>query len=100
MQEQRQIGLVAAQLHRAEHARRRHESIQPGEPLAGSAYEQPHQLPRHLDVAVEKLMACKPLADIFGQLFIQAYSAIKDTEYSEYFDVVSPWERRFLLLHV
>jgi glutamine synthetase len=76
------------------------EGIQPGEPLAGSAYEQPHQLPRHLDVAVEKLMACKPLAEIFGQLFIQAYSAIKDTEYNEYFDVVSPWERRFLLLHV
>ena len=76
------------------------EGIKPSEPLTGSAYEQPHQLPRHLDEAVDKLMACKPLADIFGEHFIQTYSAIKEAEYREYFDVISPWERRFLLLHV
>lgn len=74
--------------------------IKPSEPLTGSAYEQPHQLPRHLDQAVEHLMACGPLADIFGQHFVRTYSAIKDAEYREYFDVISPWERRFLLLHV
>jgi glutamine synthetase len=32
--------------------------------------------------------------------FIQTYSAIKEVEYREYFEVISPWERRFLLLHV
>ena len=74
--------------------------LKPSEPLSGSAYEQPHQLPRHLDQAVEQLMACGPLADIFGQHFVRTYSAIKDAEHSEYFDVISPWERRFLLLHV
>jgi glutamine synthetase len=44
--------------------------------------------------------ACTPLADLFGEHFIQTYSAIKEAEYREYFDVVSPWERRFLLLNV
>jgi glutamine synthetase len=57
-------------------------------------------LPRHLDDAVEKLMQCTPLVELFGEHFIQTYAAIKDTEYREYFDVVSPWERRFLLLNV
>lgn len=76
------------------------QGIKPSDPLVGSAYEQPHQLPRHLDMAVEKLMACEPLVEVFGEHFIQTYSAIKEAEYSEYFDVVSPWERRFLLLNV
>lgn len=76
------------------------EQIMPNEPLSGSAYEQPHQLPRHLDDAIDKLMACKPLAAMFGEHFIETYSAIKEAEYREYFDVISPWERRFLLLHV
>lgn len=76
------------------------QKLKPSDPLTGSAYEQPHQLPRHLDQAVDLLMACEPLAEIFGTHFIQTYSAIKDAEYREYFDVISPWERRFLLLHV
>ncbi|AUH52070.1 glutamine synthetase [Chromobacterium sp. ATCC 53434] len=76
------------------------EQIQPSDPLSGSAYEQPHQLPRHLDDAVEMLLRCKPLAELFGEHFIETYAAIKEAEYREYFDVISPWERRFLLLHV
>ncbi|MDO9131781.1 MAG: glutamine synthetase, partial [Hydrogenophaga sp.] len=52
------------------------------------------------DDAIEKLMGCAPLVDLFGEHFIQTYSAIKETEYREFFDVISPWERRFLLLHV
>ncbi|MFN3829304.1 MAG: glutamine synthetase family protein [Tepidimonas ignava] len=74
--------------------------LQPSEPLTGSAYEQPHQLPRHLDDAVERLMTCRPLADLFGEHFVHAYGAIKAAEYAEYFDVISPWERRYLLLNV
>ncbi|KUM05498.1 glutamine synthetase family protein [Chromobacterium subtsugae] len=76
------------------------EGIQPSEPLTGSAYEQPHQLPRHLDDAIDMLLRCKPLAELFGEHFVETYAAIKEVEYREYFDVISPWERRFLLLHV
>ncbi|UTH74650.1 glutamine synthetase family protein [Chromobacterium sp. IIBBL 290-4] len=76
------------------------EQVQPSAPLSGSAYEQPHQLPRHLDDAIDMLLRCEPLAEIFGEHFIETYAAIKEAEYREYFDVISPWERRFLLLHV
>ncbi|RBH42691.1 hypothetical protein C3F00_039675, partial [Pseudomonas sp. MWU13-2860] len=41
-----------------------------------------------------------PLSELFGEHFIETYAAIKEAEYREYFDVISPWERRFLLLHV
>ncbi|WP_372658094.1 glutamine synthetase family protein [Hydrogenophaga sp.] len=76
------------------------QGLKPAEPLTGSAYEQPHRLPRHLDEAVELLLACAPLTDLLGGHFTQTYGAIKDAEYREYFDVISPWERRYLLLHV
>lgn len=76
------------------------QAIKPNAPLEGSAYEQPHQLPRHLDDAVDMLLRCQPLAEVFGEHFIRTYGAIKETEYREYFDVISPWERRFLLLNV
>ncbi|PRP71630.1 glutamine synthetase [Chromobacterium amazonense] len=76
------------------------EKLQPSDPLSGSAYEQPHQLPRHLDDAIDMLLRCKPLAELFGEHFVETYAAIKEAEYREYFDVISPWERRFLLLHV
>lgn len=74
--------------------------IQPTEPLTDSAYEQPHQLPRHLDEAVDLMARCEPLTELIGEHFVQTYSAIKHAEYKEYFDVISPWERRFLLLNV
>jgi len=76
------------------------EALTPTEPLAGSAYEQPHQLPRHLDDAIDMLAKCEPLLEVFGEQFIHAYAAIKELEDSQFFDVISPWERRFLLLHV
>jgi glutamine synthetase len=76
------------------------EKTDPSDPLTGSAYEQPHQLPRHLDDAIDMLLRCKPLAELFGEHFVETYAAIKEAEYREYFDVISPWERRFLLLHV
>ncbi|RBH51960.1 glutamine synthetase, partial [Pseudomonas sp. MWU13-2860] len=76
------------------------QGLMPSEPLSGSAYEQPHQLPRHLDDAIDMLLKCEPLTNLFGEHFIRTYSAIKEAEYREYFDVISPWERRFLLLHV
>jgi glutamine synthetase len=76
------------------------QKLNPSTPLSGSAYEQPHQLPTHMDDAIEKLRGCKPLAELFGEHFIDTFCAIKAAEFREFFDVISPWERRHLLLHV
>jgi glutamine synthetase len=76
------------------------QQLRPTEPLTGSGYSRPKKLPRHLDDAVEELLACTPLHDLLGPDFVKCYAAIKETEFEEFFEVISPWERRYLLLQV
>ncbi|WP_037586540.1 glutamine synthetase family protein [Stenoxybacter acetivorans] len=76
------------------------QKLNPSEPLVGSAYDRPQNLPRHLDDAVSELLSCQPLHDLLGLSFVQCYAAIKETEFEEFFEVISPWERRYLLLQV
>ncbi len=76
------------------------QQLKPSAPLVSSAYSGEHKLPRHLDDAIETLLACEPLRELLGDAFVRCYAAIKESEYAEYFEVISPWERRFLLLHV
>ena len=37
---------------------------------------------------------------VMGKRFVSAFCAVKEAEYVEYARVISPWERRYLLLHV
>ena len=76
------------------------QGLKPSAPLSGSAYDKAANLPHHLDDAVAELLDCKPLAELFGEHFVRCYAAIKETEFEEFFEVISPWERRFLLLNV
>ena len=43
------------------------------------------------------MLVALPAAVAFG---VTVYSAIKEVEYAEYMQVISPWEREHLLLHV
>jgi glutamine synthetase len=74
--------------------------LQCSAPMQHNAYELPYQFPHNTAEALEKLAECKELADILGQRFVGVYIAVKTAEYAEYFRVISPWERKFLLLHV
>ena len=76
------------------------EGIKPTEPLSGSAYLLPIQLPRTLAEALRLLRECRPLVELFGERFVQAYSAVKDSEYEAFLKVISAWEREHLLLNV
>ena len=76
------------------------EKQQPSAPLEGDAYGFPFAFPRGLDDAIPVLRACSPIASILGERFVNAYCAVKEEEYIEYAKVISPWERRHLLLHV
>lgn len=70
------------------------------EPWNGTANELPYQLPRNALVALEKLAACRELSALLGQRFCDAYIEMKMNEMMAYFQVISPWERRYLLLQV
>lgn len=76
------------------------EGIKPTEPLSGSAYLLPIQLPRTLAEALRLLRECRPLVEVFGERFVMAYSAVKDSEYEAFLKVISAWEREHLLLNV
>jgi glutamine synthetase len=76
------------------------EGLQPDEPFAGDAYDLAYGLPRSLEQALVLLDQCDPLKEVLGEHFVEAYRLIKECEYETYFQVISSWEREFLLLNV
>jgi glutamine synthetase len=76
------------------------EGLKPTEPITGSAYDLPFQLPRTLAEALQLLRDSRPLVDLFGERFVLAYAAVKESEYEAFLQVISAWEREHLLLNV
>lgn len=73
---------------------------QPDEALDSSAWTLPHELPRHLEDAIELLRACSPMRELLGTHFVDAFCAVKELEFGTYNRVISSWEREHLLLLV
>jgi glutamine synthetase len=71
-----------------------------GEPAAGAANDDEIALPRGLLEAVALFGDCEELVEIFGKRFVATYRAIKEAEFETFMQVISPWEREFLLLNV
>ncbi len=76
------------------------EGLKPTEPISGSAYDLPFQLPRTLAEALRLLTDCRPLVDMFSERFVAAYTAVKENEHEAFLQVISAWEREHLLLNV
>lgn len=76
------------------------EGIQPADPVEGSAYDMPFSLARDMFAAVDVLKSSDAMKKLLGEQFVAAYCAIKEKEYETYFQVISPWEREYLLLNV
>jgi glutamine synthetase len=74
--------------------------LQPSEPTADSAWNVSHELPRHLEDAIEAMRACEPAKEVLGEHFVNAFCAVKELEYATYNLVTSSWEREHLLLLV
>ncbi|RXZ42769.1 glutamine synthetase family protein [Crenobacter cavernae] len=70
------------------------------DPMQNNAYELPYQFPYSTDDALEVLSGSEALASVLGRRFVDMYVALKEKEFAEYFRVISPWERKYLLLHV
>jgi glutamine synthetase len=58
------------------------------------------ELPRNLLEAVALFEEDAALCDILGQAFVATYAAIKRAEFETFMEVISPWEREYLLLNV
>lgn len=76
------------------------QNLKPTKPIEGSAYRLAHSLPRSLPESLDRLRTHKPLRDILGERFVDIFVAVKREEYDQYQQVISSWEREFLLLNV
>jgi len=76
------------------------EGLLPGAPESGNAYKRPFNLPGSLSDALDRLERSDKLRGKLGDRFVNIYTAMKRQEYQAYFEVISPWEREFLLLNV
>jgi glutamine synthetase len=72
----------------------------PGPMFTGEAYNSAAEIPRGLGDALDLFRAAMPLHDILGPEFCRVYGIVKENEYAEFLQVISPWEREHLLLNV
>ena len=74
-----------------------------GPSYKGDAYEETDAestLPRNMYEALELLAEAKKIRKIMGERFCEVYEIVKQAEYDEFLQVISPWEREHLLLNV
>lgn len=74
--------------------------LEPKPEMKGDGYLAPYALPRSLGEALDWLRRDEDLHEILGHEFITVYTEIKEREFEEFMEVISPWEREHLLLHV
>ena len=77
---------------------------EPSAPVTADAYEdeanQEAEIPRDLAAALDLFEEATDLHDIMSTDFAKLYSLVKRSEYEEFLQVISPWEREHLLLNV
>ena len=74
--------------------------LHPTPPSDGTANEGSVELPRGLLEGVSLLESEPDFEEVFGREFIGLYAGVKRGEFETFMQVISPWEREFLLLNV
>ncbi|NDR59117.1 glutamine synthetase family protein [Aliiruegeria sabulilitoris] len=76
------------------------EARDPAPEFEGDAYNSNEGIPRTFGEALPLFAEASAVHEVLGEEFCRIYSAVKETEYSEFLQVISPWEREHLLLNV
>ncbi|MBK8452420.1 MAG: glutamine synthetase family protein [Thiofilum sp.] len=76
------------------------QQLQPTAPMETSAYNLPFGVPRDLRDSLVALESCEPVVELLGERFVEVYCKVKRMEYEAFFQVISSWEREYLLLNV
>ena len=76
------------------------EGRKPTEPIEGSAYGEDFSLHRHIYAANDALRNSEAMRSMLGDNFVDLYCAIKDDEYKEFQEIITPWEREILMFNV
>ena len=76
------------------------EGCQPTEATEGSAYGDDHNLHRHITAAIDALQGSEAMRSILGNEFVTLYTALKNEEYREFQEIITPYEREILMFNV
>ncbi|MEM0987511.1 MAG: glutamine synthetase family protein [Pseudomonadota bacterium] len=76
------------------------QELQPRAEVRSDSYDRPRELPFGLLEALAEFADAPDLQEVLGRRFCQLYEAVKQQEYAEFMQVISPWEREHLLLNV
>ncbi|MEH6586957.1 MAG: glutamine synthetase family protein [Halioglobus sp.] len=74
--------------------------LKPSAPHQGTANESDIEVARTLEEGLRSLDNSPEVREVFGELFLKAYAAVKRDEFEEFNRVISSWEREHLLLQV
>ncbi|WP_193142513.1 MULTISPECIES: glutamine synthetase family protein [unclassified Meridianimarinicoccus] len=74
--------------------------VEPRAMFNGDAYSGEADMPWGLFSALELFADARGLRDLLGEDFARVYEIVKDAEYNEFLQVISPWEREHLLMNV
>ena len=76
------------------------EGIAPTAEAEGSAYSGDFELHRHILPAIAAMQNSAAMKSILGDEFVSLYTALKDAEYREFQEIITPYEREILMFNV
>jgi glutamine synthetase len=76
------------------------EGLKPTDEAKGSAYSGDFDLHRHICAAIDAMQQSDAIRSMLGDEFVAIYTAVKDAEFSEFQEIITPYERETLLLNV
>jgi len=76
------------------------EGLQPTGPTEGSAYRAEFGLHRHIIGALEAMRGSNAMREMLGEEFVTLYTVLKDEEYREFQEIITPYEREILMFNV
>ncbi len=76
------------------------EGLQPTPPTEGSAYSEDFALHRHIFSAIDAMRESEAMRQMLGDAFVALYTALKDEEYREFQEIITPYEREILMFNV
>ena len=76
------------------------EGLKPTEATEGSAYGGDYGLHKHIYSAVDSLRESDAMRSMLGDSFVDLYTSLKDAEYEEFQEIITPYEREILMFNV
>jgi glutamine synthetase len=76
------------------------EGLKPTDATVGSAYGSDFTLHRHIFAAIDAMRSSDAMRSMLGDNFVNLFCALKDEEFREFQEIITPWEREILMFNV